>query len=295
MVKYIEFGEYNKNYNFIFLAVISNILLFCFPKFLIDLFLKYKIISNRVEELYNNSIIPLISSFFMFIFSCILNKYESKLSERKSTFEKLNDSSSDKGCFKRIKINEEKKKELNNNKNFLNILTIIIIITFLQNIARILDAFIIFSYSMIILLIISFINTKMFNIKIYNHQKCDILFNFSVIFVFRLLSFILSLISKDDECIYIKYLWLIPIGLIFYFLVSIVLSYAYSKIKWFMDLNLISLSKLLINFALIGFLIKTIFCVLFTFIKCGEKILFVIRKMKVIIILKILGYFLKNY
>ena len=99
---------------------------------------------------------------------------------------------------------------------------------------------------MIILLITSFINTKMFKIKIYKHQKCAIIFNFSVFFILELASFILSMVSKNDEFIYKKYIWLIPIGLIVYILNVVTFSYTYSKLKWFMDLNWISLSKLLI-------------------------------------------------
>ena len=37
-------------------------------------------------------------------FSFILNIYESKLSKRESNFDKFSSSSSDKGCFKNIKI-----------------------------------------------------------------------------------------------------------------------------------------------------------------------------------------------
>ena len=124
---------------------------------------------------------------------------------------------------------------------------------------------------MIVLLITSFINTKLFKIKIYKHQKCAILFNFSVLFVFELSSFILTIKSENDEYIYIKYFWLIPIGLIIYFVIGIAIAYAYSKMKWFMDLNMISLSKLLISFALVGFSFNVILSVLFIFIKCGEK------------------------
>jgi len=109
---------------------------------------------------------------------------------------------------------------------------------------------------MVILLIISYINTKMFKIKIYKHQKCAILLNFSALFIFGLSNFILSMVSKKDEYIYTNYIWLIPIGLITYFLIEISISYAYSKIKLFMDLNMISLSKLLIDFSFTDLLIN---------------------------------------
>ena len=273
MVKYIEFGEYNKNYNSIFLAVVFNILINCLPRFLTGLLVKYNKINKIVEELFNHLyIIRIFYSIFTFIFSCILNKYENKLSKSKSNFDKLNASNSDKGCFKSIKINEEIKGKLNNKKNLLNILIIVIICYFFENLNGIISVLTAsFSDSLIILLIISYINTKMFKIKIYKHQKCAILFNFFVLFIIGLISFILSMKSENDKNIYKQHFWLLPIGFMIFFLITVALSYSYSKIKWFINLNLISLSKLLINFALVGLLINTIISVSFTFIKCSEN------------------------
>ena len=124
MVKYIEFGEYNKNYNYIILAVVFSILLKYIPQFLITLLFKYNKITIKVVELYNHSyIMTIFISFGLLVFSCILNIIESKLSKRESNVDKLYASNSDRGCFKNIKIIEEKKKEkLNNKKNLLYIL-----------------------------------------------------------------------------------------------------------------------------------------------------------------------------
>ena len=200
MVKYIEFGEYNKNYNFIILAVIFWILFYSLDNFLIILLFKYEIISVKVIYLYSHrNIITVIYLFNMFIFSCILNIYASKLSKIKPSIDESNSSNLDKGCYNDIQINEDKKKEkLNNKKNLLNILFIIIFSIILQNLAGIIKLLKIFNIWMIILLITSFINTKMFKIKIYKHQKCAIIFNFSVFFILELASFILSMVSKND-------------------------------------------------------------------------------------------------
>ena len=154
----------------------------------------------------------------------------------------------------------------------LNILIIIIICYFFENLNNIISVLTAsFSDSMIILLIISYFNTKMFKIKIYKHQKFAIIFNFFVLFIIGLISFILSMKSENDENIYKRNFWLIPIGFIIFFLITIIFSYSYSKIKWFMDFDFISLSKLLIIFALVGFIINIIISVLFTFIKCSEN------------------------
>jgi hypothetical protein len=50
------------------------------------------------------------------------------------------------------------------------------------------------------------------------------------------------------------------------------LSYSYSKIKWFMDFNWISLTKLFMIYSLAQFLINVIFCIILTFIKCTGDI-----------------------
>ena len=277
MVKYIEFGEYNKNYNFIFLTVIFWILFNYLPESLIIPLIKnYNIISEKVEDLYNHGkIINAFLLFGMFIFSCILNKYESKLSKSESKVDNLNSSNLDKGCYIDVKISEEKKREkLINRKNLLNIIIVISICIFTQFLTGIVLVLKIFNSWMVILLVSSFINTKMFNIKIYKHQKCAIAFIFSVLFIFELISFILSMISENDENIYKKYIWLIPIGFIIYCLYVFAFSYSYSKLKWFMDLNWISLSKLLIIYSLIGFLINIIMGVIYSFIKCENENLF---------------------
>ena len=79
MVKYIELGEYNKNYNFIFLAVAFYILMNYFPQFLIDLLFKYNKINIRVKVLYSYSIIrSYFSMFNMLIYSCIYINMKTK-------------------------------------------------------------------------------------------------------------------------------------------------------------------------------------------------------------------------
>jgi len=126
MVKYIEFGEYNKNYNFIFLAVLFWILLAYLPKFLIIIFQKNNKISDKVNDLYRHE--NIINSFLllsMLVFSCIVYLYESKISKNKSNADKLNNSISDKGCYNDIRKSEAKKEQILNNRK--NILTFIFI------------------------------------------------------------------------------------------------------------------------------------------------------------------------
>jgi len=271
MVKYITFGEYNKNYKFIFLSVFFSILNSILSDLIINIFLHYKIISNKVKDFFDHLFI--ISNIYflgMLVFSFILNIYENKLFKEDLNNCEVKTSNSEKGCFQNIKINEESKQKLNNKKNLLNILTTIIfsnIFIFLNDLSSILN---IFDNYMIILLITSFINKKMFKLMTYKHQKFAIIFNFLSVFIFELISFILLMTSEyGKNSIYYQKMWIIPISLTIYSLLAFANSYIYSKIKLFMDLNWISLPKLFIFYSILGFFINSIICLILTFIKCG--------------------------
>ncbi len=112
MVKYINFGEYNKNYKFIFLLVFFSILNLYLNDIIIDIFLNYKVISQNVQDLFDHPYnIDSITFLGMLAFSFILNKYESK---RNFSSYKSNTLKSEKGCFNIIKSNEKKKKKKKN-------------------------------------------------------------------------------------------------------------------------------------------------------------------------------------
>ena len=108
---------------------------------------------------------------------------------------------------------------------------------------------------MIILLVIPYTNAKIFNLKTYKHHLCSIFFCFAVLLIVQLTSFIL-IMQSDKNHIYKDYFWFLPIGIIIFLLYVFVTSYVYSKIKWFMELNWISLTKLFMMYALVGFVIN---------------------------------------
>jgi hypothetical protein len=150
---------------------------------------------------------------------------------------------------------------------------IIIIENALYYIEKIISVLFKFDYFMFILLIISFINTKMFNLKTYKHHKFAIYLNFITVFIFQSISFILSMnLEENSDQLYIIYKWLIPIGFIIYLLYVSIFSYVFAKMKWFMDMNWISFTKLFMLSALLEFLISSIFCIISTFFKCHENI-----------------------
>ena len=130
------------------------------------------------------------------------------------------------------------------------------------------------------LLVISYINAKMFNLKIYNHQMLSIFFNSFICLLFRLPYFIISFSleekgnEKDPKSLFEISGWYIALGLIIYIIIITIRAYTYTKIKWFMDLKYISSTKLIINISFIGILISLILCIIQTNIECRPKINF---------------------
>ena len=63
-------------------------------------------------------------------------------------------------------------------------------------------------------------------------------------------------------------MWLFLSGFLILFIYVYITAYTFSKIKWFMDLKQVSLTKLLMIYSLLGIFINIIYCSLLTYIKC---------------------------
>ena len=126
------------------------------------------------------------------------------------------------------------------------------------------------------LIMISIFSNKMFNFKLYNHQKLAILFNLILSFT-KIIILILSFCDpKSDE-----YLWYaskpffkVFIGINIYFILILIRSYVNSKIKYYIDKTYISISKLLIFYGFIGTIIFIIICLITTYVECSSLSIF---------------------
>ena len=178
---YISFGKYNTNYKFIILTGIFMTCKYYIPHLLIALFLKKEIINEYSAQLFDHEhMIDNFRLFGMLIFSIIFYIYEIKSSKSESNIEQLdtsNYSNSNKGCFGVIKDDDERKKKLKESKNHSNLYIIIIVIicVIIEFFSEIISPLSFFTYWMVVLLIISYINKKMFKREIYKHQKLAIL------------------------------------------------------------------------------------------------------------------------
>ena len=128
--------------------------------------------------------------------------------------------------------------------------------------------------------LLSYLSSKEFKFKIYRHHKLAIFTNIFICAPYKIiLLIILIFISTDifnktndyNFNVYKYYkgnLGLIPIGIIFYLIIMVSRSYAITKIKVFMDLKYISPNKILMIYGIIGILISIIVGTISTFIDC---------------------------
>ena len=119
------------------------------------------------------------------------------------------------------------------------------------------------------MLFVYFIGKKMFNIQIYRHQIFSICFISIVCSLLLIISFIFSIVKKENE-IYGDNLYFIPIGIFICLFNLLIDSFVNWKLKWLMDLKYISSSKLLMFYGIFGFIIYSIISTITTFFDCGE-------------------------
>ena len=117
---------------------------------------------------------------------------------------------------------------------------------------------------MLELIIISFLNSKMFHIEIYKHQIFVLFFSLFPI-LFKIITIILEIKDNNENFIYETKLYLIPLGLLIYFLLIALKAYIIIKIKILMDLKYISSNSLLMGYGFIGTIVCSILAILSSF------------------------------
>ena len=281
MGKYISCGQYNKYYKYIILGIFFNVLVaFIFGLDLNDDFKELLLFpSDEQKKLYKHTTVHKIFQYIgIFICSCIIERISNKneiSSQRVFSFLTARSDS------KAILIFKDSQDEIGK----ISILSFIFVIT--VNVCLVILAetvyqlgLKIFEFWMFELLVISYINAKIFNLEIYKHQIFAIIFNSFICLLFRLASFILSFSLEDEKgekepkSLFEISGWFIVLGLIIYIIIITIRAYTYTKIKWFMDLKFISSAKLVIYLGFIGILISSILCIIQTNIKCSPKINF---------------------
>ena len=258
MCKCISFGPINKSYRNILLAFISYFFYNSLYgiKYYNNSFKELKIFSTKIQkELSNHQFIHNAFNYIgMFLISLVIYKNKSKESDYSITTRK-------------IKQNITYSKKL----FFLIFFILFLLLTVDLFLSSYSDALNGIDFWMLELIIINYIYNKMFNTQTFNHQKLAICLNL-ICGVLKIITIYLSNSynkKNEIEIIYIKYKWLIPVGIICYLILITIHSYSISKIKWFFDKNYVSVSLLLLLYGAIGTIFYLITSTISNFIKCS--------------------------
>ena len=124
---------------------------------------------------------------------------------------------------------------------------------------------------MVELYFVAFLYLKMFQIKIYKHQKLAFAINIiSIILVF--VKVFLTIEENDEKkAIYVKYWWFIFIGPIIFLIYAFALSYVFVTLKKFFYYKFIPVSRIFLFNSIIGFIFCVSLCIIFTYNSCGNK------------------------
>ena len=139
---------------------------------------------------------------------------------------------------------------------------------------------------MLELIVVHFFMIKILKMEVYEHQRLMLWFCI-IPFILKLITILLSFIDsnnrlgeKDEfkydgvdklKIIYVAVSWLLPVGLVIYFILIIFRSYVNTKIKWLIDLKYISSTKIFILYSLTGFIFCALISIIATFIPCNSS------------------------
>ena len=254
-MKFISFGKLNIYYLYILFFIVFLILNnFLLGENYYNLFSERKFFPSEIQKVFN-------THYFVheiaFHFNSILLAYFQIFIIKKFFSRKVNKRipSKNKIVLIHIDAEEEIKSGISNEFYFLTILTMIIEDQLLEKIFG--YVFPNVDFWMIELIIVSYINSKVFNFKIYKHQKCAIYINATFPLILKIVTIIHDKVQKN---------YLVFFEIIIYINLIIFRSVVNTKIKFYMDIKYISIEKILIHYGIIGTIIFLVYSLITTFI-----------------------------
>lgn len=273
MKKYITFGKYNKNYKYI----ISSIIFKFFNNLFYGVQIGYYTEPLRLlpeNDLTAHTLIHDIFNYFgIFIISLILILLD-KIYTKKEEEEEKNDEDPDAKKIPRISlIYTQTNFDFIDRNIFLKILIICSIWILHEQSEKIFYFydFLDLDYWPCEMLILAIIINKMFGIKIFRHQKFAIIFILVLGIFLKFSSFFISLKINDQNILFIRKKFWIPLGILIFLFIIILRSYINCKLKYLTDYKYISIPKILMIYGFSGTLICSIICVISTFIICNSE------------------------
>ena len=112
----------------------------------------------------------------------------------------------------------------------------------------------------------------LYKTEIYKHQYLAFGINF-ISMVLILIKVILTILEGDEKkALYVKFWWFIFIAIIIFSIYAYFLSYIFVNLKKIFYLKFIPVSRILLYYGIIGFILSVILCTFFSVITFGKKI-----------------------
>ena len=120
------------------------------------------------------------------------------------------------------------------------------------------------------LLIISYLYSKSLGLKMYRHHKLALIINlFPLILKFIIIILSIKLEKNTSNLIFIKYKWVIPLGILIYLVIATIRSFANLQITKIIIYKNVSQNKILMIYGLMGAIITSIFCIFTSIFNCN--------------------------
>ena len=269
MVKLITLGKYDHKYKYLIIYIIIFIPLeyllgYSFPE---EMQIKFLTEENFPDNVLINE---LFKYLMIFIYGIIISREEIKtiIEEKKNS----NAPEIDENKNKIKLIYEENKVEYPEFSKYKVILLMgIYLISFeLDDICYLLG-FDNLDFWMLEIIFVIILNFFLFNIKAYKHQLIAICFVLIFSTLMRIIELIFVIKKDEEEMIYVKYKWIIPIGIIIFLLKYCLESYFLCRLKWYFELKFFSEKITFIYIGILGVIIFFIASIIPTFFECPEN------------------------
>jgi len=224
MPKYLHFGKWNKNYNYILLSSIFSFFAYYIYGYTFNDYLDEIKIFAKINENNNHLIINYTFNYLgLIIFSLILYQFESKII-----------------IYNEPEENNKKEKII----SYLFIFLIMMIMVLQEILEEILNKSNLRSldFWMIELPLLSYFNLKYFKLKIFLHHKLAIYLNLIVCGLYKIIYLMINCLNDDNEGsvfeLYTEYWGVIPLGIVIYLIIIISRAFVLSEIKVLIDHHL---------------------------------------------------------
>ena len=149
------------------------------------------------------------------------------------------------------------------------------------------NVFIHLDFWMLELMIITYFMKKKLKLKTYRHQYFSFILSSAIPIILKIMTIIFSFYDGNNKIdselgykyskatnklkvLYVDIYWLVPIGLVIYFILITVRSFINTNIKWLIDIKYISPNKILVFFGLIGAIFCFLVSLISSFKSCGD-------------------------